>query len=395
MSSTLTSSQLNLTIPVLSRVAGDSTPSTPLDSPSFKPNTPPPFLPAEEVSIPAIIAALSGVPSLKDDPTVTVDDLELPEDLDFANPVSVLLREGTRRAHVQAEHSAGAAALLSGRLELEDYVRWMAVLWRVYDALELALAEHSTHPVLAAFYDPSLLSRANPIAKDILYLLTILPPFAAKDADLSSSPIPSAEPFPPFPSLRLLAHAYVRYLGDLSGGQVIGARIKKAYGLEGQDGTAFYRFDEGSAGQGEIKAETKKRMAEIKDWFRRGMDEGVGEDKALKARLVKEANLAFALNTHLFSLIRPPTESSALVTVDSTSGSLVAADVFKRPEYAGLRYFEIRELERQRKLRDEPVVPNTWRERIERFLFFVLAAGFGLLVSRYAPVLVQKVMGPQ
>jgi hypothetical protein len=113
------------------------------------------------------------------------------------------------------------------------------------------------------------------------------------------------------------------------------------------------------------------------------------------ARLVKEANLAFALNTHLFSLIRPPTESSALVTVDSTSGSLVAADVFKRPEYAGLRYFEIRELERQRKLRDEPVVPNTWRERIERFLFFVLAAGFGLLVSRYAPVLVQKVMGPQ
>lgn len=80
----------------------------------------------------------------------------------------------------------------------------------------------------------------------------------------------------------MLAHAYVRYLGDLSGGQVIGARIKKAYGLNGQDGTAFYRFDEGSAGQGEIKAETKKRMAEIKDWFRRGMDEGVGEDKALK-----------------------------------------------------------------------------------------------------------------
>lgn len=181
-------------------------------------------------------------------------------------------------------------------------------------SLELALAEYSTHPVLAAFYDPSLLSRANPIAKDILYLLTILPPFASKDVDLSSSSIPSAEPFPPFPlppflldlwtspppalttylshikSLSsssstapgLLAHAYVRYLGDLSGGQVIGARIKKAYGLEGQDGTAFYRFDEGSAGQGEIKAETKKRMGEIKDWFRRGMDEGVGEDKALK-----------------------------------------------------------------------------------------------------------------
>jgi heme oxygenase len=64
---------------------------------------------------------------------VTVDDLDLPEELDFANPVSVLLREGTKRAHVQAEHSAGAAALLGGRLELEDYVRWMAVLWRVYE----------------------------------------------------------------------------------------------------------------------------------------------------------------------------------------------------------------------------------------------------------------------
>jgi heme oxygenase len=36
------------------------------------------------------------------------------------------------------------------------------------------------------------------------------------------------------------------------------------------------------------------------------MDEGAGEDAKLKAALVKEANVAFLLNTHLFTLITPP-----------------------------------------------------------------------------------------
>lgn len=86
---------------------------------------------------------------------------------------------------------------------------------------------------------------------------------------------------------RLLAHAYVRYLGDLSGGQVIGARLRKAYGLNGLDGRRFYYFDllndKSAAETGEeTVGERKKKLNEVKAWYRRGMDEGAGEAEKLK-----------------------------------------------------------------------------------------------------------------
>lgn len=54
-------------------------------------------------------------------------------DLDLDLPISTLLREGTKRAHVQAENSAGAEALVKGELPLEEYIKWLAILWRVYE----------------------------------------------------------------------------------------------------------------------------------------------------------------------------------------------------------------------------------------------------------------------
>lgn len=58
---------------------------------------------------------------------------EKASDLDLDLPISTLLREGTKRAHVQAENSAGAEALVKGELPLEEYIKWLAILWRVYE----------------------------------------------------------------------------------------------------------------------------------------------------------------------------------------------------------------------------------------------------------------------
>lgn len=62
----------------------------------------------------------------------TVDDMEVPADIDLQLPISELLRTATARAHVMAENSEGAKALISGTLALEEYIRWLSVLWRVY-----------------------------------------------------------------------------------------------------------------------------------------------------------------------------------------------------------------------------------------------------------------------
>ena len=179
--------------------------------------------------------------------------------------------------------------------------------------LELGLCEHSSNPVLAPTYDPGVLARANSLAKDITFLLGLLPQSVTSTAP--SDPLP-AGPLPPFalPAFLapifsdppaplttyldhlnelsaseatapgLLAHAYVRYLGDLSGGQFIMAKVRKAYKLDGLDGVRFYHFDlqGGEEGDEESRAEGKRRAGEVKDWFRKGMDEGTGDDEALK-----------------------------------------------------------------------------------------------------------------
>ena len=40
----------------------------------------------------------------------------------------------------------------------------------------------------------------------------------------------------------IAAHAYVRYLGDLNGGQALQRVVARALGLQGHAGTAFYDF---------------------------------------------------------------------------------------------------------------------------------------------------------
>jgi heme oxygenase (biliverdin-producing, ferredoxin) len=78
----------------------------------------------------------------------------------------------------------------------------------------------------------------------------------------------------------LLAHAYVRYLGDLSGGQTIRHTIAKAYGLDeasGQ-GLSFYAFKELKSSKPANQGEMKR----IKDWYRAGMNTGAGDNKELK-----------------------------------------------------------------------------------------------------------------
>jgi heme oxygenase len=185
-----------------------------------------------------------------------------------------------------------------------------------YSALEIALSTHSANPAISTTYDPSLLARGPALTADITHLLTLLPP-SSEEATTFAAPSEST-PLPPFPlpaflspiftkpepalsdflihiedlatstgkAPLLLAHAYVRYLGDLSGGQIIGGRIRRAYKLPSTAGTAFYDFSDKGERSGFESDKTgeggRKRLMDIKDWYRRGMNDGVGEDKDLK-----------------------------------------------------------------------------------------------------------------
>ncbi len=151
------------------------------------------------------------------------------------------LRAETRGLHAQAERSGVMAALLAGRLARDAYCALLRNLHDIYTALEAALARHREDARVAALHDPALARRAV-LAAD----LDVLHPGAWQQAfpqepatqiyvarlnELSVSGAPA-----------LLAHAYVRYLGDLHGGQLLAQRVAASYALQGGSGTRFYEF---------------------------------------------------------------------------------------------------------------------------------------------------------
>ncbi|KAI0632322.1 hypothetical protein C8Q77DRAFT_1125052 [Trametes polyzona] len=249
--------------------------------------------------------------------------------IDLSQPVANILRQGTAAAHERAEHSQGAKWLARGELDKEEYVRFLMMLYHIYDAFERALEQHATHPVLAPTHNPGLFARTENLSADISYLLgvpepswkthplhvalTTAPPaaltqYVSRINELAAGPDPS----------RLLAHAYVRYLGDLSGGQFIRRHIAKAYGLEDGAGVSFYEFRPLGGG---TTAGTMGDLKKIKEWYRDGMNAGVGDNAELKAAILEEAELAFDYNTALFDALNPPSAANA-----STSSSDVELD---------------------------------------------------------------------
>lgn len=114
----------------------------------------------------------------------------------------------------------------------------------------------------------------------------------------------------------VVSHAYVRYLGDLSGGQHIAKRLRKLFPVHHAPsaGFAFYDFV------------ATKSAAELKDDFRHSIDR---PDLHLSARhldsLVAEASRGFEFNTALFdSLVDvEPIQPVVVVTNTGTHGAPV------------------------------------------------------------------------
>ncbi|CAE6478523.1 unnamed protein product [Rhizoctonia solani] len=277
--------------------------------------------------------------------TPSFEPNEAPDTIDYGQNISTLLRTSTKRAHDSVHHSELAGKLVRGELPKDEYLYFMMILWKVYNVIEEGLETHSTNSVLAPTYRPALLSRADRLSADIAYLLdttedawqstplyrTLVsaPPNGLRDYIAHLEQLTASDDS--MDHSRLLAHAYVRYLGDLSGGQSIRNRMAKAYDLPDTGaGASFYDFGplQGNAA-GEKKA-SQGDLLKIKEWYREGMNEAVGDNKALKEALVHEANLAFDFNRRLFQDVAATTKDTELS--DYTSQSKVVFDASQGTE---------------------------------------------------------------
>lgn len=194
-----------------------------------------------------------------------------------------LLRAATQAQHQQAERAGVMGALLRGRLPLERYAALLRDLRLVYAALEsrpLPIAPLGRRQALDA--DLAVLheagaarapagsgQRASPAARELAARV------AAADAPA------------------LAAHTYVRYLGDLHGGQVLAPLVRRQYALPPGRGTAFYEFG-GEAELARLRAALRSALSALP----------FGE--AARAAAVAEARWAFAMHVRLFEELAAP-----------------------------------------------------------------------------------------
>ena len=196
------------------------------------------------------------------------------------------LKSETRALHTQAERSVFMGLLLRGKMEQAAYCALLRNLHAIYATLEPALARHAAHPAIAPVFAAPL-ARTQSLADDLEALhgpgwsaaLAVQPSGAQYVLRLHQ--IEAHEPE------LLLAHAYVRYLGDLSGGQMLSRIVAQSMNLPAGQGTAFYDFGDAS--------ETTQLTRAFRDGLHAVAMAEIGVDA-----IVAEARSAFQRHQALF-----------------------------------------------------------------------------------------------
>jgi len=204
---------------------------------------------------------------------------------DTATPPSVVsaLYLGTKTLHTEAERSGIIRDLLRGEASRDGYVLLQRNLLPAYQALEAGLERHRDTPGLAALAAYRL-NRAPALEADLVALC---------GGDFSGVPLlPAGEAYAKRideaaqgEGSRLIAHAYTRYLGDLSGGQILKRLLAKNPGLQ-PDELSFYDFP----GHADLAA--------LKAAYRGALDQA-GMLAPDPQAIIDEGLLAFSLNIDL------------------------------------------------------------------------------------------------
>ncbi|XP_046900159.1 heme oxygenase 2a [Hypomesus transpacificus] len=235
-------------------------------------------MPTETLPEPQTIRAVNGGAKI-----IVDEDVLSPDDL------SELLAEGTKESHDRAENCQFVKDFLRGRIKRELFKRGTVALYFVYSAMEEELERNKDHPQVAPVYFPAELDRQEALAQDLEY-------FYGEDWQSQVSVSPGTKPYvdrihqvgAEDPVL-LVAHSYTRYMGDLSGGQILKKVAQRALKLPSSgEGLLFYQF-EGIHNARSFKQLYRSRMNELE------------LDAHTKDRIIAESNRAFAFNMEVFT----------------------------------------------------------------------------------------------
>ncbi|MDB9307518.1 heme oxygenase (biliverdin-producing) [Aphanizomenon sp. CS-733/32] len=203
----------------------------------------------------------------------------------MSNDLAMKLRVGTQQAHTDSENLGFMKCFVKGVVDRDCFIQLLRNFYFVYSELETAIEKHKQHPVISLIYFPEL-NRQSSLEQDMLFYYgsqwykRITPSPAAQAYIARIQQISTHEP------ALLLAHSYTRYLGDLSGGQMLQKIAQSALKLSGHEGTSFYNFQQIPDKQ------------TFKGKYRQALDK-VNIDDTTADKIVAEANHAFKLNMQI------------------------------------------------------------------------------------------------
>jgi heme oxygenase len=190
------------------------------------------------------------------------------------------LRQASHDLHAVAERTGLMAVMVRGKLAHAHYANWLVNLQAIYAALEAGLRADES----ASGIDFVPLYRSNAIAQDLQFLQP------APDALLCEATRRYVQRLDELAATQpqlLLAHAYVRYLGDLHGGQMLRRSIANMLRIGEDQGVRFYDFG------------SSQQVKQLIQSFRAGLD-GLALEEDQRQAMAEEARLGFSLHIAMF-----------------------------------------------------------------------------------------------
>ena len=199
------------------------------------------------------------------------------------------LKIGTKKSHSAAENTSFVRSFLRGVVSKESYKKLVSDLYFVYSAMEEEVENLKDHPIIGQI-QLSDLKRVNALEQDLrfyygpIWRSIITPSEACNQYVNRIREVAKNEPE------LLVGHHYTRYLGDLSGGQILKGIAEKALALGDGQGLKFYDFEK--------IEDTKAYKAGY-----RGILDGLPITEHQANAIIVEANYAFRLNMYMFDTL--------------------------------------------------------------------------------------------
>nr|QHO64155.1 Heme oxygenase [Lympha mucosa] len=204
----------------------------------------------------------------------------------MSSNLATQLREGTTKSHSMAENVSFVKSFLGGVVDRKSYRKLVANLYFIYSTLEEKMFINRNHPMIKPIYFLELNRKAS-LEQDLIFYYGLEWKNIIKPSEATNNYINRINKISFNQPELLIAHAYTRYIGDLSGGQILKKIVENAMSLSDGNGVAFYNFFE-------IKDDNK---------FKRLYKDKLNDlplTQIQMSNIISEANIAFTLNMKMF-----------------------------------------------------------------------------------------------